>query len=284
MIRSRGTKLLCALLLAAPLLSCGGGQSRPLPPENPYMVRTKAFTGGGMMALQQERWAAAEREFSQALLAAQLADHTGLINQSWYNIGVARAAMGKRMEAESAYRRAMELASRYADHELAMRARLAITLLQLRAREPAGHFSMPELFGRGDWPADIYLQAARIAQLRKQPEDAEKAYVAVLARKEKTRDVLKMKAEAHMGLALLARDAGHTERAYQQTGHALAVCHRIGAARLTAHALLLRGSCHRRPADPTGANTSLNAPWTSIRHCRIRMAGVKAWSSSTNWR
>lgn len=241
MIVRQRARWLCALLTALLLLSCGGSASKPGPVENPYTVRAKIFINGGMEALQQERWAAAEREFSQALLAAQLADNAGLINQSWYNIGVARAAMGKQQSAEAAYRRAIELANRHADHALSMRSRLAITLLRLQMNEPAALFPMQELFEREDWPADIYLQAARIAQLQHQPEQAEQAYSAVLARQGTTRDALKMKAEAHMGLALLARDAGDTDRAHRQADEALAICHRIGTARLTAHALLFKG-------------------------------------------
>jgi tetratricopeptide (TPR) repeat protein len=232
---------LLVLMLTTAIASCGGGHRKPVVVENPYTSRVQDLTNNGKIAMQQENWQAAERSFLRALQAAQLADNTSLVSQSWYNLGVARAAMGLRLEAEDAYSRAIRLAGRHKHDVMRMRARLALTLLNLRSNTLASDFSLDELLSRKHWPADIYLQAARIMQLQQQPAQAKNAYDVVLNLKGKGRTVLKMKAEAHMGLALLAKSAGEIVEAKNHADITLALCHRIGAARLTAHALLLKG-------------------------------------------
>ena len=234
-------RALLALVLVTAMASCGGGHRKPVVVENPYISQAQDFINNGKIAMQQERWQAAEGSFSRALLAAQLADDTSLVGQSWYNIGVARAGMGISLQAEDAFNRAIRLAGRHKYDVMQMRARLALILLRLRSNMQGSDFMPDELLSRQNWPADIYLQAARIMQLQKQPEQAKHAYDVVLNLKGKGRIVLKMKAEAHMGLALLAKSAGKIVEAQSQADKTLALCHRIGAARLTAHALLLKG-------------------------------------------
>lgn len=241
MIRRPYSSLLWALLLSLFAASCAGSStSKPEPIGNPYAERARVFINGGMLALQEERWLLAEREFSQALLSAQLADDLSLIGQCWYNLGSVRVALDQRLEAETAFRRAWELARQQADPLLGTRARLALTMIKLRAGEQADATDLEQLLS-SSWPTDIYLQAARIAQLQQQPELAKKAYEEALKGRGKTRSALKMRAEAHMGLALLARSAGEMNEAHRQADQALVICHDIGAARLTAHALLLKG-------------------------------------------
>jgi len=251
MIRRLCPPLLWVLFLSLFITSCASGSgSKPAPVGNPYAERARDFINGGMVAMQDERWVLAEREFSQALLSAQLADDLRLIGQCWYNLGSVRAALGQRQEAETAFQRAMELAEQQADPLLGMRARLAIVLMKRRAGEQAADADVGHILG-SNWPTDIYLQAARIAQLQQQPELAKRAYDEALQGKGETRSALKMRAEAHMGLALLARAAGETEEAHRQTDRALSICHEIGTARLTAHALLLKGQL---PPPATGDN------------------------------
>ena len=229
------------LLIALFATACAGGTaSKPPPVENPYAESARLFINGGMIAMQDERWLLAEREFSQALLSAQLADDLQLIGQCWYNLGSARGALGQRRKAETAFQRAIEVARQQADPLLGMRARLALTMIRLRAGEQADNSDMQRIL-TGSWPTDIYLQAARIAQLQQLPEQAKSAYEAALGGRGETRSAMKMRAEAHMGLALLARSAGKKDEAHRQADMALAICHEIGAARLTAHALLLKG-------------------------------------------
>lgn len=240
-------RALFALMLVTAMASCGGGHRKPVEVENPYASRAQDFINNGKMAMQQEQWQAAEGSFSRALLAAQLADDTSLVSQSWYNIGVARAAMGLQLKAKDAYNRAIRLAERHKLDVMHMRARLALMLLSLRSNMLAADFMLDELLSSKHWPADIYLQAARIMQLKKQPEQAKNAYNTVLNFKGKGRTILKMKAEAHMGLALLAKSAGEIGEAQSHADKTLVLCHRIGAARLTAHALLLKG---QMPGEP----------------------------------
>ena len=235
-------QVIFVLMLTMAMTSCGGGHRKPVVIENPYASRAQDFINNGKIAMQQERWQAAEQSFSRALMAAQLADNTPLISQSWYNMGVARAAMRHDLKAEDAYNRAIGLARQHKYDVMEMRARLALTLLRLRSNMPVSDFSLSELFSRKTWPADIYLQAARIAQLQKQPEQAKDAYNAVLSIKGESKTALKMKAGAHMGLALLAKTAGKIIEANNQADKTLVICRRIGAARLTAHALLLKGA------------------------------------------
>jgi tetratricopeptide (TPR) repeat protein len=239
--------MMFVLLLTVVMTSCGGGHRKPVVIENPYASRAQDFINNGKIAMQRERWKAAEQSFSRALMAAQMADNTPLISQSWYNLGVARAAMRNQLQAEDAYNRAIGLARQHKYDVMEMRARLALTLLRLRSKTPVSDFTPNELFSRKTWPADIYLQAARIAQLQKQPEQAKDTYNAVLNIKGESKTALKMKAEAHMGLALLAKSAGEIVEANNQADKTLVICRRIGAARLTAHALLLKGQL---PGDP----------------------------------
>lgn len=245
--RGSFVRVIFVLTLTIVMTSCGGGHRKPVAIENPYASRAQDFINNGKIAMQQERWQAAEQSFSRALMAAQLADNTPLISQSWYNMGVARAAMRHKLKAEDAYNKAIGLARQHKYDMMEMRARLALTLLRIRSNAPVSDFSLGELFSRETWPADIYLQAARIAQLQKQPEQAKDAYNAVLSIKGESKAAQKMQAEAHMGLALLAKDAGEIVEANDQADKTLTLCRRIGAARLTAHALLLKGQL---PGDP----------------------------------
>ena len=245
-------QMMLVLMLTIVMTSCGGGHRKPDVIENPYASRAQDFINNGKIAMQQEHWQAAEQSFSRALMAAQLADNTPLIGQSWYNMGVARAAMRHRLKAEDAYNRAIRLARQHKYDVMEMRARLALTLLRLHSNTLASDFALNELLSRKKWPADIYLQAARIAQLQKQPEQAKNAYSTVLSLKGRGKTALKMKAEAHMGLALLAKSAGEIVEANDQADKTLALCRRTGAARLTAHALLLKGQL---PGEPGTHNT-----------------------------
>ncbi len=234
-------QLMLVLMLIMTMTSCGGGHHKPVTIENPYASRAQGFINNGKTAMQQEHWQAAEQSFSRALMAAQLADNTPLISQSWYNTGMAHAAMGHYLKAKHAYSRTIRLAEQHKYDVIEMRARLALTLLNLHSNMPVSDMALNELFSKRKWPVDIYLQVARIAQLQKQPVQAKYAYNAVLNFRDEGKVALKMKAEAHMGLALLAKSSGEWIKAHDQADKTLAICHRIGAARLTAHALLLKG-------------------------------------------
>ena len=126
-------QLMLVFMLAVAMTSCGGGHRKAAVIENPYATRAQDFINNGKIAMQRERWQAAEQNFSRALMAAQLADNTPLISQSWYNLGVARAAMRDKLKAEDAYNRAIRLARQHKYDVMEMRARLALTLLRQRS-------------------------------------------------------------------------------------------------------------------------------------------------------
>jgi len=229
------------------LAACGsGGTHKTEEPENPYLQQAANHIRNGISAMQHERWQSAERSFARALTASQLADDIRLITQSWYNLAIIRSAMKNHHTAEQAYKRVIELAGRHNNNIMQMRARLALALMQQRAGMLPASFKLLDshanLFEPGHWPADIQLQAARLAQRLEQNTLAQQGYAAVTLKKGKARQLQKMKAEAHMGLALLAKTDKQYEEAWGQAAHALKYCRNIGSPRLTAHALLLQGS------------------------------------------
>jgi len=238
---------LLALLLVAMLGACGSGsKQKTTEPENPYNKRAANHIHNGLAAMQDERWTSAEASFARALKSSRLADDTDLIIQSWYNLAVVHTAMKNNNAAEQAYQRVIELARRYQKNIMKIRAQLALALLQQRTGTVT-EINFPEqfpssLFKPGNWPADIHLQAARLAQLLGQKNLAEQAYQAVSLKKGNQRILQKMKAEAHMGLALLAKTDNNHPLAWEEAEQSLFFCRNIGAPRLTAHALLLQGS------------------------------------------
>lgn len=227
---------LWAVALAVLLLqtACGGKHEEKV--ENLYAVKAVEYSRDGVAAMRIERWAAAERAFSRSLKAAQLADLSKMVVHAWYNLAAVRAAQEK-PTAEEAYRRAERLAERYRMPEMQMRARLALALWQ------AKHGQAPAVIDlSGRWPADISLMGGRLAQLRHDAEAARAAYEQAAREAGKDASGLKLKAEAYMGLALLARDAGDVAAVRTESERALDLCRQTGAPRLTAHLLLLRAS------------------------------------------
>ncbi|ATX78736.1 Tetratricopeptide repeat-containing protein [Mariprofundus aestuarium] len=238
-----------ALLVAAIsllLTSCiSSGSSKTPEINNPYILKAENHTSNGIEAMQQERWNAAERSFSRALSASQLADDTRLITRSWYNLATAYSGANDLTKAAAAYEQAIKLAQRNHDEVMHLRALLAMRLVQQRTGRLPENFSLLQLqqtlFSKRVWPSDLHLQAGRLAQRLGDSALAKSAYELVISLKESDRNSLMLKAEAHMGLALLSRDAGVTETAWSEAEQTLLYCRKIGAPRLTAHALLLQG-------------------------------------------
>jgi len=232
-------------ILFVALLSACGGSHKLSDPENPYRVQADNHIHNGLAAMQYERWQSAERSFERALTSAQLADDLRLVGQCWYNLAIVRTAQKNTEGAMEAYLRVIELSELRHDTNMHMRAQLALALLQQQEARLPDSFKLQQLpgslFQAGNWPADIHLQAARLAQLQQQNPLAQQAYQAVTVRKGSDRNLLKMKAEAHMGLALLARADNSDEEAWSEAEQVLEQCRKIGAPRLTAHALLLQG-------------------------------------------
>jgi len=231
-----------ALMLLSLFSSCGG-KSGQHAADNPYLERARAFSADGMAAMQRERWSAAEKAFSRALLAAQLSDDTALVRLSWYNLGVVRAAMDKEDTATEAFRRSITLSERQGDPVMRVRAGLALALMQVRHQREVDIVRIPD----GALPADVQLQRARLAQLQGDQSLADKAYHLAIAKSGHSTSGLGISADAYMGLALLNHQAGDDKAARKDVGKALAICRDIGAPRLTAHALLLSGSIAESP-------------------------------------
>ncbi len=229
----RGAALLMLILLA----SCGGKQTHGVV-DNPYLDRAHDFSMDGMASMQRERWSAAERAFSRALLAAQLSDDTRLVRQSWYNLGVVRSAMHHVDEAGEAFRRCIELSGRQGDDVMRIRAGLALALMQIQMNRAPASIEVPD----SGLPADIYLQSGRLAQLQGRTDAAEKAYHSAISKSSRDNQGLKIRADAYMGLALLQHQAGDDAGAKKNVDKALEYCRSIGAPLLTAHALLLRAN------------------------------------------
>lgn len=251
------TSRMHTLLLAAAtllLLSCAaatGNKTEEL--SNPYILKAENHTGNGMAAMQQERWDAAIRSFARALTAAQLADDTAVVTHSWYNLASAQSSAGLNFEAETSYTQVMQLAQRHRDEVMQLRARLALSLMQQRLGRLPENFSLQQLpeslFTRQQWPADLHLQAARLAQRLGNQDAAAGAYQLLIKRNKTKASEYRITAEAHMGLALLARDSGEQQRAVNEAEQALSYCRRIGAPRLTAHALLLQGELEQEKIE-----------------------------------
>jgi len=243
------------LVLCLGLSACGGAAKidKSNAMHNPYIARNKVDTQNGMTAMQRQRWLSAEQSFARALQAAQLSNDMPQIIGAWYNLASAQAAMGNFTRAETAFRRCIQLSERYHDTRMHMRSRLALALMHLKAgilSKPATIEAWPHsLFEDGAWPADIHLLAARLLQLQQQPDNAASAYQAVIATHGNSRALLSMRAEAHMGLALIAQAGGRDKIAWRQAEQTLAICHRIGMPLLTAHALLLQGRLNSAVAD-----------------------------------
>jgi len=250
--------LFLMMILPLCLSACGGADKvyNANEAHNPYLSKTRNNTHNGMVAMQRKRWLLAEHSFSRALRAAQLSNDMPLIIGAWYNLANAQAAIGNLVEADNAFRHCIRLAERHHDKSMYLRSRLALALMHLKAEslsKPTKMRAWPEnLFADGIWPADIHLMAARMMQLQQQPDKASSAYQAVINAHGHARALLSMQAKAHMGLALIARDAGQGNVAWDEAEKVLIVCHRIGMPRLTAHALLLQGQL----SAIAGANNS----------------------------
>lgn len=236
-------KRLACLLIAGMLCACAGG-NRHTEIKNPYIEKSRHFTQAGMMAMQRERWAYAQTSFERALTSLQLTDDQTLIAQAWYNLGMARRFGGETETAKAAFRTAWETAVREHDALTALRARLALALLQA---QPAWFPS--DL--RTRLPADIHLSAARLAQKQQRLETARDEFHLALKRSDTSRQGLTYKGQAYLGLGLLAMERGDVATAHRDMRQALALFRQAGSPRLIAYTLLRLATLDT--ADPARA-------------------------------
>jgi len=225
--------LVAAILLA----SCGGGHRNAVdePVQNPYVKQAKTLTDAGVSAMQRERWDYARNVFKRALKAAQLTDNPRLVAKEWYNLGTAHAASGQYQKALHDFNEAQAIAERANSPVIAIRARLARALLPGQA----GAWQPNVLATK--YPADVHLAAARLAQKQKRPDVAKQGYHLALKKSGNSRLGLLYRAQAHLGLAMLAHEGQDTAGAKREVEEALGLLRQVGSPRLIAHALLFYG-------------------------------------------
>lgn len=238
-------RFLAGWLLLLGLAACGGRTQAPVI-ENPYEGLMQELTTNGVLAMQRERWVAAEHAFVRALQAAQLTADPTLIAHAWYNLGMAYVAQGRLQEGDRALLQAEGMARRHQITREYERARLNRALLAARRGESTWQ---PATFSRQQ-PVDIHLAAARLADLQGRLATAEEEYGLVLSLADAKRaSGLRYRAEAHMGLALLAQARNERDEARRHVDAALELCRQAGVPRVAAHALMLRAELAESAAE-----------------------------------
>ncbi|MDX8396126.1 MAG: tetratricopeptide repeat protein [Mariprofundaceae bacterium] len=242
------------MLLLLLLGACGGNIDKPAVIKNPYAEQMKIFSRNGADAMRRERWVSAQSSFERALDAARLAHNSRLLATAWYNLGILHVAAAHPSLAEPSLKEAKTVA--HSDHLpiILIRSELALALIYARAGKSYPEVNKPD----DSLPADVHMSAARLAQLKGQGDLAKEAYMRVLRKGEHGRVIMKMQAEAHMGLALLAYAENDLNGARQHNGIVLKLCEKIGAPHLAAHALLLRADLYVGMPDQ---KKSLNQAW-----------------------
>jgi len=185
--------------------------------------------------MQGERWDYALNVFARALKEAQLSDDLCLVTKQWYNLGAAHVAAGDRQEGLRDFHAAQVIAERAGDSVMTMRIRLARALLPGQANT-----WQPDLLA-AKYPVDIHLAAARLAQKQKRYHVAKQEYDVVLKQRGRSRMGVLYRAQAHLGLAMLAREEQDVANAKQEVEASLGLLRQVGSPRLTAYALLFYG-------------------------------------------
>jgi tetratricopeptide (TPR) repeat protein len=98
----------------------------------------------------------------------------------------------------------------------------------------------PDVFA-DEYPVDVHLAAARLAQKQNRRHVAKQEYELVLKKSSKFRPGLLYRGQAHLGLAMLARAEQDKQRAIQQVKASIVLLREVGSPRLLAHALLFYG-------------------------------------------
>jgi len=224
------------LVATAFLSACGG--SRHITDEvvqSPYVKRAKILADVGISAMQNERWDYARSVFVRALKAAQLTDDPLLMAKQWYNLGTVQGATKNNQEALRDFHEAQALAERAGDLVMIIRAQLARALLSRHADD----WQLDVL--PVEYPIDVHLALARLAQKQKRYDVAKQEYHFVLKKNGKSRLHLLYQAQAHLGLAMLARERWNIASAQQEVEESLDLFRQVGSPRLVAYALLFYG-------------------------------------------
>lgn len=218
------------------LSSCGGGSRQIEAPSNPYAEQMRELSKSGVIAMQRERWDIAGRAFQRALTAARLANDAALMMQAWYNLGMMYSATARYAEAETALQEAGKGAVETGSQEMRMRARLALALV---GQKQGRTVWQPEAIAP-ELPVDVQLAAARLVHMQGNSVFAAQLYERVLNRRANSRQQLIYRAEAHMGLAMLADLQQQGAEVAARTDRVFEITRQVGIPRLAAHAYLLR--------------------------------------------
>ncbi len=208
--------------------------------ENPYVQRVQGMTHLGVVAMQKERWASAENAFKHALQASILANAPELIVQSWYNLAMVHKAMWQQgkikvTKVQDDLTQVLRIASQHGLKNQAVAAQLQLQLLEIKT----GHKPKPMPSLPHGLSYDVYLTAARVAQLQGEYTKAKQLYDKVLSMTKDDRTGLLLQAQAHMGLALLAKKEGNQKDVEIAAKKVLVICLRVGAPSISAHASML---------------------------------------------
>jgi len=242
------------------LTACGGGGNREVI-ENPYAEKMKLLSRNGVAAMQKERWKIAESSFDRALLAAQLANDPALIARAWYNLGMLHVSAGELEKGTVTLKRAESIALQHGLTVSQVRSQIALALLnQRRGVEAWKPEALPS-----NMPVDLHLSAARLAHLQGRYGVAHQEYGFVLRRAGDGRSGLLYRAEAHMGLALVAEEQKDHQTAKKETELVLKMSREIGAPRLAAHALLLSAKLTQGEAEKQDDLQDALAIYTALK-------------------
>jgi len=258
--RSSTQSFVCGsvLIVIVALLSACGGGARKIADEttvqNPYLKQSRMLSDVGIMAMQRERWDYAGSVFERALKEAQLADDSLLVAKQWYNLGTAHTAAKKYRQALHDFSQSQAVAKQADDSIGLMRARLAWMLLSVRTGDNLGNEKtwQPQLLAE-TYPADVHLAAARLAQQQKRLNVAKQEYGIVLKKGGMSRSGLLYRGQAHLGLAMIAREEKSPKHAKQAVEASLQLLRQAGSPRLIAHALLLYGKLELTSIDRRSA-------------------------------
>lgn len=220
--------LIC--VLACMLCACVAKKPPKEVPQSPYQSKVLFLNESGHQAMRQQHWMQAKMLFYRAKTAAELADHTGLVSASWYNIAMAHVGAGHQEHALYALKKAKA----YADPVGLMRIRLARLLLQ---KSQDSHWLKDFEGVKTYWPLEVALSAARLAQ-QQHLTAAESLYVEVLNRTKKDKQGLLYQAQAWLGLALMFEKTD-VIKAQEYANKALDVLHQLAQPALNAHVLWL---------------------------------------------
>jgi len=233
--------ILFGLVLSLMLSACSF-KSEPVI-TNEYVSRVKELTAHGLDALHQGRLVSSQQSLEQALKAAWLSDDFVWIGLAQYHLGALYMTQGKTDQAVDLFQRAKKNALITHDQRTLWRSLYALALYSEQTGVVVLDEGLPVL--NRDMPADVYISAGRLAQLKHQSDKAKAAYEYVLKLPRANKGRLYEFAQANLGLALLAREQGDSGLTKRYSNEVIKLSQQAGFPMLAAHAHLLQGKMFR---------------------------------------